>query len=747
MPGQLQVAPRSDILYPAAAVKIRSHLVILLVAVLAPVALLAGISIERLWDLQRRAFHQQFLERVSAMRLAHDTEVDGILRTLRTLADVPDIGPEMPRFVERFERLLANNPLWETIGLLDREGRVLARLDKRPLPTDAVPDARTLDTLARTGSAGVSNLVTTADGTAHLTYFAAPVIRDGARKAVLYIGIESAGWLEFLHRYPISKNATLTLLDSDGGHIIARTLNNERWVGKPSMPEYWRRTAGKSEGAFINAGLEGQSFYSAFSRSRLSGWMIGSGVPKSEVEAALRLPTYAMIGGTLVVAVLVAFLAFMLSRRISGAMTNLADAAHAAGAEGATIPTQPLPIAEAETVRGALAKSAALLRDRERSLSAALAEAEQANKAKDQFLAMLGHELRNPLSAMTSAVQIMQLSPEDPKILAHARGVLDRQLRHLTGILNDMLDVSRLASGKIVLHGKAGDLADTALHVVQAFRDSRRSEHIELTTTLQSAPVFGDETRLEQIVSNLLDNACKYSPPGSRITIETRVEGGESLLVVRDTGSGIAPEFLPRIFDVFAQAPRSLARAQGGLGLGLTVVRRLVELHGGMIEAQSDGAGKGATFTVRLPYVADKPRLRTAAASIGRSTSRRIVLVEDNHDNREAVASVLRYIGHSVTTAADGPDGLKLVLHIQPEVAMLDLGLPGLDGLQLARTIRSALPNEVQPVLIAFTGYGQETDRAEALAAGFDAFLIKPFTIDEFNAALAKTAAARSRAA
>jgi signal transduction histidine kinase/ActR/RegA family two-component response regulator len=723
-------------------VRIRSQLAILVIAVMAPVAVLAGFAIEQLWSLQRKAYEQQFLERVSALRLALDTDLEATVRTLRTLSEAPDLDEQqrLPAFTERFRRLLQHNPGWATIRLVQPDGAPIARLDKRPLPAEATLDAATLAKVTSSRDVAISGLISTADDKSHLTYIAVPVLRGGAPKAVFYIGIDHAGWLAFLQRYPISEKATLTLQDRDG-RIIARTLNNERWVGRQSAPAFMERIRGRSEGAFINAGLEGQMFYSAFSNSRTSGWLLGTGVPQADVEAALRGPTAALVAAVLVAAALAVFFALFFGRRITGALTSLASAARATAGPAAAASGQRLAIDEAETVRRALEESASQLRMRESSLNEALqgegrarAEAERASKAKDEFLAMLGHELRNPLSAISSAAQLLELAQDKPDVAQRAREMLQRQLHHLTGIIDDMLDVARLTSGKVMLNRQLLDLAEVARHVVDSFRDAGRSAHVELVAYCAAAPVFADETRLEQVITNLLDNACKYSPPGSYVWLQVAADEGHAVLTVRDNGSGIAPELLPHVFDIFSQGPRSLERAEGGLGLGLTVVRRLVELHGGSISAASDGPDRGATFVVRLPRAADVVQGAAAGERSGALAPKRIVLVEDNADSRESLAALLRMMGHEVSMAANGRAGVSEIVASSPDIALIDLGLPGLDGLQVAREVRARMNGE-RVFLMALTGYGGEGERRRALDAGFDAFLIKPFESAKFEAA------------
>ena len=552
--------------------------------------------------------------------------------------------------------------------------------------------------------------------------------------------MDAQGWLEFLRSYPISTRGTLTLSDRDG-IIIARTLNAERWVGRPVAADYRQRMVGQQEGTLQNRGLEGQHFYTAFSRSRLSGWVLGTGVPREDVEASLRDSTVAMLAGVIATALAVELFAVWIGSRIIDAITSLSLAARQVGSPGPAPPGNPLAIDEVESVRQALGQAGALLaaRDAERDAAyareaAARAEAEQSNAAKDEFLAMLGHELRNPLSAMKSASALLAAPGVRAAVQERSREVIERQVGRLTDLVDDMLDVARLNSGKIVLDRRIVDLAQVAGHVLASFQDAGRSLHLHVAAELAPAWVFADETRLEQIVANLLDNACKYTPTGGHVRIETATAGEEASLVVADDGSGIAAELLPRIFDVFAQGERTLERAQGGLGLGLTVVRRLVALHGGSIRVDSPGPGGGATFRVGLP-AAPVGQRDTAAPATPSTPRRRIVIVEDNADNRELMQLLLGLKGHSVSAVGDGEAGVAAILGEAPEVAIVDIGLPGIDGYEVARRVRRAAPAQA-PLLVAVTGYGTPEDRQQALATGFDAFMVKPFDVEAFEALL-----------
>jgi PAS domain S-box-containing protein len=352
---------------------------------------------------------------------------------------------------------------------------------------------------------------------------------------------------------------------------------------------------------------------------------------------------------------------------------------------------------------------------------AARAEAEAANRAKDEFLAMLGHELRNPVGAITSAAHVLALSGDSAAGL-RAREIIDRQVQHLGRLVDDLLDVSRVMTGKVVLRTTPLDLEDTVRRCITSFGGSRGAQHT-LTLEARTVWVSADPTRIEQVVSNLLSNAMKYTPAGGAITVSVRPEGGHAVLVVRDTGVGIRPELLPRVFDLFVQGDRSLERASGGMGIGLTLVRHLVALHGGTVEAASAGVGRGSTFTVRLPAIATPAVIGVPAAPERAVVPRRVLVVEDNDDAREMLATLLELIGHEVHTARDGDAGVELAVRIKPDLALIDIGLPGIDGYEVARRIRKQI-REIR--LIALTGYGQPEDRLRALGAGFDVHMVKP---------------------
>jgi CheY-like chemotaxis protein len=363
-----------------------------------------------------------------------------------------------------------------------------------------------------------------------------------------------------------------------------------------------------------------------------------------------------------------------------------------------------------------------------------------ANVAKDEFLAMLGHELRNPLAPILTALQLLKLRGIDAA--EKERQVIERQVQHLVGLVDDLLDVSRITRGKIQLNRGAVELADVVAKAIETASPllERQRHQLRVDVPRQGLAVEVDAARMAQVVANLLTNAAKYTEPGGLITVTARREDAEIVISVRDTGIGIASEILPRVFDLFVQARQAMDRAQGGLGLGLAIVRSLVTLHGGTVEARSDGPGEGAEFIVRLPPARPGTEVGIRPDGAGRrlpeaAPVRRVLIVDDNEDAAAMLAEALGAYGHVIRTAHDGLQALNAAPEFQPDVALLDIGLPVIDGYELARRIR-AHPALRHVRLVAVTGYGQEQDRQRSAAAGFAAHLVKPVDVDDVRVIL-----------
>ena len=364
-------------------------------------------------------------------------------------------------------------------------------------------------------------------------------------------------------------------------------------------------------------------------------------------------------------------------------------------------------------------------------------QAVRENKAKDDFLAMLGHELRNPLNAINSAIAVIGFAGVNAESANRARTIIARQSQHLSCIVDDLLDLSRVMSGKIMLSREPLELGALVESCVETLKTTGRTAGYTLDIATEICWVDADPTRLEQVISNLLDNAFKYTPQGGDIRINASRDDGNVVLEIRDSGVGIGADLLPHVFDVFVQGESSLDRAQGGLGIGLALVRQLIELHGGSIEAHSDGPGLGSAFIVRLPSAPPARVRRPAAHDATRMPPCRILLIEDNEDGRDMMSTMLAEYGHVILEAADGLEGLRIAAQGRPDIALVDIGLPTIDGYEVARRLR-ADPATAEIRLIALTGYGLAEDQRLAMEAGFDLHLVKPVNFEHLMVAISQ---------
>jgi len=375
-------------------------------------------------------------------------------------------------------------------------------------------------------------------------------------------------------------------------------------------------------------------------------------------------------------------------------------------------------------------------RNRQYEIRDLLAKLEDRIAERDRFLAILGHELRNPLGAIVLASQMVD--PESGTLDAEHAERIERQAQHLSSLVDDLLDLSRITTGKIALKLAVFDVTPIIEECVKSMHAEGERREIELTFEPAAEPliIHADELRVEQIISNLLTNALKYTRRGGRVVVRTERRGDFASIVVADSGVGIAPERLDTIFELFSQAENAIGRSQGGMGIGLNLVRTLVTMHDGNVEATSGGIEHGSTFVANLPLARELAVTSTRARALAAQTpllcpSRRIVIVDDNADIRDLLQIKLKKLGHAVETAGDGYAGLRRIAESRPDIAIIDIGMPGLDGYEVARRVRQQLPDGI--VLIALTGFGQADDREKAAAAGFDEHLTKPIRVEELQ--------------
>lgn len=710
---------------------LQRRLLVLVAVALLPFTLFAGIGISWLSRQQRDEVERATIETMRAMMSAIDAELSRHGAALETLAASSHLeSGDLRRFYEEARRAVNARGTWITVSLADPQGAVLidvARPFEGPLPPplDRQSMARVVVNRARViGDVSVSEITKKPEFSLSI-----PIVFDGRVAYVLTAVVSPRAMLGVIERQRVPVNAVVSILDARR-KLVARSRSHERFIGSSVSAPLDTMMREGNEGWGPSVTLEGQPIYAAFSRSPETGWSVAVGLPREEVDLVGR-STYLAFGFGLALSMFIgATAAALLARRIIRPMADLRAVVQAVE-RGDSPKFHEIQIPELQEVNEALGRAVAAREQAEQAQLELLSSereartaAEGANRAKDEFLAMLGHELRNPLGAMASSVRLLEsdggASPRSQRPLY----VMRRQLDHLTRLVDDLLDVGRLMTGRISLDRKPVDLAAAVENAIAMLEAAGRLGSHRVSIDLEQVWVSADATRLEQVLANLLVNAAKYTPDGGSVRVRVRRHDGRAVVEVKDTGVGIGPELLPRIFDLFTQGERSLDRSEGGLGIGLTLAQRLVKLHDGNIVAESDGPGRGSSFTVTLPAI-EAPAPEQHMRPVEPPKAHRILIVEDNVDSREMLREWLEMSGHQVSEAADGPSGLEAALEQRPDVALIDVGLPGIDGYEMARRVREALGEEPM-ILIALTGYGSPEDRRRSRAAGFDAHLVKP---------------------
>jgi signal transduction histidine kinase/CheY-like chemotaxis protein len=713
--------------------KLRLYLAILLLAGVIPLSVLTIVVSISLVHQQRDAVARGLSETAAAVGALVATEVETSIKSLETLATSQRLdNDDLAAFYEQARRVRAHHQ-WSTIGLIDSTGEHRLNL-ARPLGS-SLPDLRDREYfkhVVATRTPYVSDLIT---GRATPTVdigVAVPVLRDGRLKYVLVAGVDPARFGALLAEQRSATQALAAIVGRDG-IIVARSRDHSAFVGHSLPSEDLSPIRSSPHGNARITSLEGIGMDIAYRQIPLTGWTVYVGVATEAVNGPARHIAWlaAIVGGAIVLGAVA--LAGVFAQRIARDMRFLSSAASTIGQGMPSPPAGHLNITELEDMRRFMASADEVLRERERERTALLmseqtarGQAEGHNRAKDQFLAMLGHELRNPLGAIATAAGVLRAIGQPDERAMRSCGVIARQVQHLSRLVDDLLDVTRVTTGKVRLDKRLLNVGELVENLVSVWRASGRLDHHDVSVEVQSAWVVADETRIEQVVGNLIGNALKYTSTAGRVSICVRQAAGTALIEVEDAGIGIPPHLLPTVFDLFVQGDRTLDRAQGGLGLGLTLVKTLVGLHGGTVEAKSDGPSLGALFTVRLPLVAvPAPESGPAEVRSPVSIPRRVLLVEDSDDSRTTLRDVLTVAGHEVKDAADGAGALRIVTADALDVALIDIGLPEMNGYDLARHIRLT-PQGKTMYLIAITGYGQFEDRLRAMDAGFDAHLTKP---------------------
>ena len=689
---------------------------------LVPLVIVLGWGIDHLVQERRLQAERSVLDLSRALATAVDAE----LRSIATLLDHMGTSDELERadlrgFHESARRTAAQLG-WRQVVLSDGEGRILLRTaEPFGSTTPAVIEPKSLAQVIATQAPAVSQVLETPALSSDAFYVRVPVMRGGKLVYVLAAVLPVDRVSAVLTRQNIPSGSVASVFDQVS-HRVARSRNVASPFPTPSLQALLDR--GDAQGVGRTMTREGTDNYTGYTRLRGFGWVVVVGTSVEEANKGLYALLQAVGLGLAASLALAFLLAWLLSRQVVGPIDRLKDGAAALG-RGDPVNLPALDIVELNDVALALA-SAAGERDRAAArVNDALHVAEDANRSKDQFLAMLGHELRNPLAPISTAVQLMALKGDEKT--APERRIIERQLVHVTRLVDDLLDVSRITSGRLEIRREPIRLAHLLRQVVDTLQQSayRRSLALDVASGVEDIWVAGDEVRLVQVFNNLLVNAIKFTPQDGSIGVRATLEGSEVQVEVEDSGVGLSAEELEKVFDLFYQAPQSSDRARGGLGLGLPIVRSLLKMHGGTVHAASDGLGRGCRLTVRLPVCeppAGTPEASPAHVAKGVAN---ILVVDDNEDAADTCATLLELSGYSVRVAYTPEAALGALREFTPAVAILDIGLPGMSGYELARAMR-AQPHAYRGYLVALTGYGQAADVAASRQAGFDAHLTKP---------------------
>ena len=736
--------------------RIQSHLLLLTAVVLVPGFLAAAIAVKQVRDSEREAALRGLRETVRATALLVDGEVQRSLGALTALASSPHLQTgNLEAFYRQAAAVDQRPDVWTL--LLDETGT--QRLNTRvPFGTPPPPptDKERVATVLATQRPLVTDLFQGPATGMLLTTIYLPAKPSPAGTFVVAQAFSVEHWKKAAMQPEGQADWIVAAIDRTG-NFISRSQRTDEFLGRQARPELIAAAAAARDGLIRHSTLEGIDAYDAFTHSALTGWTIAVAAPVATIEAsATRAIAWLAAGVAVALAVALAG-ASLLSRMLLTAIETASTSARALGKGNQPAPPRTR-VHEVNTLNNALSEAADLLAkeksarelaeaDRQQLLAnerAARELAQRENTAKDAFLAMLGHELRNPLAAIAGASEVLARGDQDAVSGQRFIGIIQRQNRHLGHIVNDLLEVSRMLSGKIVLDERPLDLGPCVRHCIESLHTTDRAMDYRWQLNTGTAWVHGDAVRLEQIVNNLVVNAMQFSPPGSEIRVRAGAQGNHAVVEVADEGAGISAELLPRIFEPFVQGPAVSGRPSSGLGIGLALARQLVELHGGELRVHSGGPGQGSLFTMTLPLIARPPEGAREARTLT-FTPCRVLLVEDNADARESTAELLRLMGYTVVEAADGDEALQAAATSAPDVVVMDLGLPGKTGHQVAGEMRASSAFRHIP-LIALSGYGQARDKQASSAAGFDQHLVKPVPPDLLAEAI-ETLLARGREA
>lgn len=730
--------------------RLRAHLIIFAIAILLPIIVLVGISFKEMRDDHRNTELNNIhnVARIAALNV--DRDLNGVQSSLRVLSSSASLKQGLlAQFHEEAKIASQSADGWIILYASDGQQLINTRIPYGdPLPKRAVNLER-FEQIKNSDTPHVSNLMWGDNAKRYVIMVEMPFTIN-SNKYVLSQAIPQEYFNRAIAGSHIPSNWIAGVVDRDGT-TIARSKRPQDYVGKQGKYELVEAIKNNYQGVLQHTSRDGIKVYTVITSSSLSNLVIAVGAPSAEIDEAVFNAGRLAVYGLLVAIVVAAILGTLIGRRVLRSVNRVVDDALSISQGSHNELTPESGIKEINELYATINHASEVLEqekahrliveaDRNRLLvdeKKARKYADDQNRAKDQFLAMLGHELRNPLAAITSAIDVMEHG-QDKTFTSRAHEIIRRQGANLNNIVSDLLDVSRVLSGKVLLNRTIVDFSEIVGNCIQTFHTTGRTNgHSVSFSSDQPIHLNADSTRIEQVFNNLLDNAVKYTPHGGSILVDLRYKNNEAVLTVQDSGIGISEELLPNVFDVFVQGDSSLDRARGGLGVGLALVRQLIELHDGTISCESDGAGKGSKFIVCFPRIQNVDVGQLKNLNFTKMPRCKVLLIDDHEDARQMTTAMLEKYGHQVFQASNGTNGIKIASMVKPDIALIDIGMPILNGYDTALQIRHN-PSLDQMRLIALTGYGLKDDVQKSLDSGFDMHLTKPLTMEKFNGALAE---------
>ena len=747
-----------------AAIPLRRRLFLLTAAGLIPLGVMAGIGLFVIQRQQYAQARQVGLELARSVANAVDAELQSAISVLGALAAMPILdSDDLPGFLERASRVTNSRADWAAIVLADKTGAPL--VDTRVPVGDAVApdgDRASFDRVLQTQAPAVGSLILDPQGNWFFTV-RAPVMRDRQLKYVVSALVTPEAIHGVLARQQVPEDWVISVLDAHGLRV-ARSRTHKENLGGRLSPSVQRvvDTGRGPEGFGVAYALEGERIFAPYSRLVSSDWLVVLGMPTAGVDAAVWGSAAVYGGGILLSLIVGTVIAFRVARGITHPIADLRAAAEAVGRRQA--PQLPhTTILEISAVGAALKHAAEELTKTEaerdellRKEREARETAEAADRSKDEFMAVLSHELRTPLNAVYGWARMLQSGElRDASTIARAKDAIVRNADAQVRLIDDLLDLSRITTGKMRLDVRRVEMTGVLQGALDAVRPAADAKMIRMHTSIDpgGGHVTGDPARLQQIVWNLLMNAVKFTPRGGEVHLRLGRVNSSVHIVVSDTGQGIAPAMLPHVFERFRQADSSSTRAHGGLGLGLALVKHLVQLHGGTVAAHSDGDGQGATFTVVLPTTPAllpaefAPRDQPSAVpvesqqKIVRLDGLRVLVADDDAESVALADAILRGAGADVCACPSAAAAFDMLRHWRPDVIVSDIEMPGEDGYGLMQRVRALAPRDGgETPAIALTAYGRPMDRLRALGSGFNMHVPKPVDPGELTAIIADLA-------